>query len=170
VRREARHAPSAKPTAPPTETFRFATGTTSVGSPRRRRSRRCACGVQPHRAHCLDERPRRHSATVRRLFAMTLVSEPNVCAALTGTLIKCLDADHICWGRTHCGPGRGNGRSRACAGSKSPKTCRQNMGMRHLGQPTVRLRPPFSAATMPGSTTSSPSTRCSKSPTIDSRQ
>jgi AraC family transcriptional regulator, regulatory protein of adaptative response / methylated-DNA-[protein]-cysteine methyltransferase len=32
VRREARHAPSAKPTAPPTETFRFATGTTSVGS------------------------------------------------------------------------------------------------------------------------------------------
>jgi predicted TIM-barrel fold metal-dependent hydrolase len=35
---------------------------------------------------------------VGQLFAMTLVSEPNVCAALMGTLIKGLGADHICWG------------------------------------------------------------------------
>ena len=35
---------------------------------------------------------------VGQLFAMTLVSEPNVCAALMGTLIKSLGADHICWG------------------------------------------------------------------------
>jgi uncharacterized protein len=35
---------------------------------------------------------------VGQLFAMTLVSEPNVFAALMGTLIKGLGADHICWG------------------------------------------------------------------------
>jgi uncharacterized protein len=35
---------------------------------------------------------------VGQLFAMTLVSEPNVCAALMGTLIKGLGVDHVCWG------------------------------------------------------------------------
>src|SRR6516164_3821002 len=35
---------------------------------------------------------------VGQLFATTLVAEPNVCAALMGTLIKGLGADHICWG------------------------------------------------------------------------
>jgi hypothetical protein len=32
------------------------------------------------------------------LFATTLVSEPNVCAALMGTLVRGLGADHVCWG------------------------------------------------------------------------
>jgi hypothetical protein len=35
---------------------------------------------------------------VGQLFATTLVSEPNVCAALMGTLIKGLGANHVCWG------------------------------------------------------------------------
>jgi predicted TIM-barrel fold metal-dependent hydrolase len=35
---------------------------------------------------------------VGQLFATTLVAEPNVCAALMGTLVKGLGADHICWG------------------------------------------------------------------------
>jgi uncharacterized protein len=35
---------------------------------------------------------------VGQLFATTLVSEPNVCAALMGTLIKGLGGDHVCWG------------------------------------------------------------------------
>jgi predicted TIM-barrel fold metal-dependent hydrolase len=35
---------------------------------------------------------------VGQLFATTLVSEPNVCAALMGTLIKGLGVDHVCWG------------------------------------------------------------------------
>jgi uncharacterized protein len=35
---------------------------------------------------------------VGQLFATTLVAEPNVCAALVGTLIKGLGADHVCWG------------------------------------------------------------------------
>ena len=35
---------------------------------------------------------------VGQLFATTLVAEPNVCAALMGTLIKGLGVDHVCWG------------------------------------------------------------------------
>jgi predicted TIM-barrel fold metal-dependent hydrolase len=35
---------------------------------------------------------------VGQLFATTLVSEPNVCAALMGTLVKGLGADHVNWG------------------------------------------------------------------------
>ena len=35
---------------------------------------------------------------VGQLFATTLVAEPNVCAALMGTLIKGLGVEHVCWG------------------------------------------------------------------------
>jgi hypothetical protein len=35
---------------------------------------------------------------VGRLFATTLVAEPNVCAALMGILIKGLGVDRVCWG------------------------------------------------------------------------
>jgi hypothetical protein len=35
---------------------------------------------------------------VGQLFATTLVAQPRVCAALMGTLIKGLGADHVCWG------------------------------------------------------------------------
>ena len=37
-------------------------------------------------------------ADVGQLFATTLVAEPNVCAALMGTLIKGMGVDHVCWG------------------------------------------------------------------------
>ncbi len=42
---------------------------------------------------------------VGQLFATTLVAEPNVCAALMGTLIKGLGADHVCLGH-RCGVDR----------------------------------------------------------------
>src|SRR5580700_4357066 len=35
---------------------------------------------------------------VGQLFATTLIAQPRVCAALMGTLIKGLGADHVCWG------------------------------------------------------------------------
>lgn len=35
---------------------------------------------------------------VGQLFAVTLISQPRVCAALMGILIKGLGADHVCWG------------------------------------------------------------------------
>jgi len=35
---------------------------------------------------------------VGQLFAQTLVAEPNVCAALMGTLVRGLGVDRVCWG------------------------------------------------------------------------
>jgi uncharacterized protein len=32
------------------------------------------------------------------LFAVTLIAQPKVCAALMGILVKGLGADHVCWG------------------------------------------------------------------------
>jgi predicted TIM-barrel fold metal-dependent hydrolase len=75
--------------------------------PCRRQSATGAGGVRAHRADFLDQRSCRHPAQygvsnvygdVGQLFATTLVAEPNVCAALMGTLIKGLGADHVCWG------------------------------------------------------------------------
>ena len=37
-------------------------------------------------------------ADVGQLFAMTLIAEPRVTAALMGTMIKKMGADHVCWG------------------------------------------------------------------------
>jgi uncharacterized protein len=60
-----------------------------------------ALRVRAHRPYLLDQRSRRVSnvyGDVGQLFATTLVAVPNVCAALMGTLVKGLGADHICWG------------------------------------------------------------------------
>ncbi len=37
-------------------------------------------------------------ADLGQIFAQTLISEPRVCAAIVGILIKGLGADHVCWG------------------------------------------------------------------------
>jgi predicted TIM-barrel fold metal-dependent hydrolase len=37
-------------------------------------------------------------ADVGQLFAMTLIAEPRVTAALMGTMVKKMGADHVCWG------------------------------------------------------------------------
>src|SRR6202790_552564 len=44
-----------------------------------------------------------------------------------------------------CGPARRNGRSKVCAGSKSPRTCRRNTASSRWVRPTARSRPAFSA-------------------------
>ena len=51
----------------------------------------------------LADIPRQHDvsnvyADVGQLFAMTLVSQPRVCAALMGMLVKGMGVDHVCWG------------------------------------------------------------------------
>ena len=65
-------------------------------------------GIRTHRADFLDQSdladiPAQYGVSnvygdVGQLFATTLVAEPNVCAALMGTLIKGLGVDHVCWG------------------------------------------------------------------------
>lgn len=37
-------------------------------------------------------------ADLGQIFAQTLISQPHVCAAIMGTLVKGLGADHVCWG------------------------------------------------------------------------
>lgn len=51
----------------------------------------------------LAEIPEKHGVTnvygdLGQIFAQTLVAQPRVCAAIMGTLIKGLGADHVCWG------------------------------------------------------------------------
>jgi predicted TIM-barrel fold metal-dependent hydrolase len=51
----------------------------------------------------LAEIPGRHGVTnvygdLGQIFAQTLVAQPRVCAAIMGTLVKGLGADHVCWG------------------------------------------------------------------------
>jgi predicted TIM-barrel fold metal-dependent hydrolase len=75
---------------------------------------------------------------VGQLFATTLVAEPNVCAALMGTLIKGSAPITSAGAPMRCGPARRNGRSKACAGSKSRKPCRRNSATRRSAPPTAR--------------------------------
>jgi predicted TIM-barrel fold metal-dependent hydrolase len=51
----------------------------------------------------LAEIPEKHGVTnvygdLGQIFAQTLVAQPRVCAAIMGTLVKGLGADHVCWG------------------------------------------------------------------------
>lgn len=51
----------------------------------------------------LAEIPERHGVNnvygdLGQVFAQTMVAEPRICAALMGTLVRGLGADHVCWG------------------------------------------------------------------------
>ena len=51
----------------------------------------------------LAEIPERHGVSnvygdLGQVFAQTLIAQPRMCAAIMGTLIKGLGADHVCWG------------------------------------------------------------------------
>ena len=51
----------------------------------------------------LADIPGQHGVTnvygdLGQIFAQTLISQPRVCAAIMGTLVKGLGADHVCWG------------------------------------------------------------------------
>lgn len=51
----------------------------------------------------LAEIPAAHGVTnvygdLGQIFAQTLVAQPRMCAAIMGTLVKGLGADHVCWG------------------------------------------------------------------------
>lgn len=51
----------------------------------------------------LAEIPEKHGVTnvygdLGQIFAQTLIAQPRICAAIMGTLVKGLGADHVCWG------------------------------------------------------------------------
>jgi predicted TIM-barrel fold metal-dependent hydrolase len=68
-------------------------------------------------------------------FAATCISSPFYCAAMLGTLIKGLGADHVIWGQIRSGMDLPSGRSKRCGGSRSLRECR-----RSLGSPLSALR------------------------------
>ena len=70
-----------------------------------------------------------------------------------------------CGAPTRCGPARRNGRSRRCAGSKSPRTCRRNTASSRSAPPTARSRPRSSAAPTPSSTTTTSASAATSGPT-----
>jgi uncharacterized protein len=79
-------------------------------------------------------------ADVGQLFAMTLIAEPRVTAALMGTMIKKMGLTESAGARMRYGPVRRNGRSKDCAGSRSPKTCRSNTASPPSARPMGRSK------------------------------
>ena len=70
---------------------------------------------------------------VGQLFATTLVSEPNVCAALMAIWSRASAPTTSAGEPMRSGPALRNGRSKACAGSKSPRRCCKKHGFPALG-------------------------------------
>jgi len=70
---------------------------------------------------------------VGQLFATTLVAEPNVCAALMGTLIKGLGADHVCWGTDSLWTGAPQWQIEGLRRLEIPEDMRRKFGFAELG-------------------------------------
>ncbi len=101
---------------------------------------------------------------VGQLFATTLVAEPNVCAALMGTLIKGLGADHVCWGTDALWTGSPQWQIEGLRRLEIPEEMQKKHGFAALGAADgpVKSRD-LRCSTMPSSTTSSRGGRCSTS-------
>src|SRR5262249_62318973 len=68
-----------------------------------------------------------------QLFATTLVAEPNVCAALMGTLIRGLGADHVCWGTDALWTGAPQWQIEGLRRLEIPETMQKKHGFAALG-------------------------------------
>ncbi len=72
---------------------------------------------------------------VGQLFATTLVSQPRVCAALVGTLIKGLGADHVCWGTDALWTGAPQWQIEGLRRLEIPEDMQKKFGYAPLGGP-----------------------------------
>jgi uncharacterized protein len=73
---------------------------------------------------------------VGQLFATTLVAEPNVCAALMGTLIKGLGVDHVCWGTDALWTGAPQWQIEGLRRLEIPEVMQKQFGFAPLGPAT----------------------------------
>jgi predicted TIM-barrel fold metal-dependent hydrolase len=73
---------------------------------------------------------------VGQLFAQTLVAEPNVCAALMGTLIRGLGADHVCWGTDAVWTGSPQWQIEGLRRLEIPEAMQKKHGFKPLGDAT----------------------------------
>ena len=114
-------------------------------SPRRRRSGGGARRVRADGPHLVDLGPRRHSGRIRREQRLRR-RRPAVRhhAGRAAARLRRPDGhadqgprrrSRLLGHATRCGPARRNGRSRACAGSRSPRTCRRSTASRRSAAP-----------------------------------
>jgi predicted TIM-barrel fold metal-dependent hydrolase len=73
---------------------------------------------------------------VGQLFATTLVAEPNLCAALMGTLIRGLGADHVCWGTDALWTGAPQWQIEGLRRLEIPEDMQKKHGFKPLGPAT----------------------------------
>jgi len=73
---------------------------------------------------------------VGQLFATTLVAEPNVCAALMGTLIRGLGVDHVCWGTDAVWTGSPQWQIEGLRRLEIPEAMQKQHGFKPLGEAT----------------------------------
>jgi uncharacterized protein len=68
-------------------------------------------------------------------FAMTMIAQPRLCAAIMGTLIKGLGADHICWGTDAVWTGSPQWQIEGLRRLEIPEDMRNHYGFTPLGPP-----------------------------------
>lgn len=86
----------------------------------------------------LAEIPEKHGVTnvygdLGQVFAQTMVAEPRVCAALLGTLIRGLGADHVCWGSDAVWTGSPQWQIEGLRRLEIPEDMRRRHGFAELG-------------------------------------
>ena len=77
---------------------------------------------------------------VGQLFATTLVAEPNVCAALMGTLIKGLGVDHVCWGTDALWTGAPQWQIEGLRRLEIPEAMQKKFGFARSALPTAPVK------------------------------
>jgi hypothetical protein len=77
---------------------------------------------------------------VGQLFAQSVVAEPRLGAALMGTLVKGLGADHVCWGTDAIWTGSPQWQIEALRRLEIPEDMQKRYGFAALGGPTYRVK------------------------------
>lgn len=88
----------------------------------------------------LAEIPEKHGVTnvygdLGQIFAQTMIAEPRVCAALMGTLVKGLGADHVCWGSDAVWTGSPQWQIEGLRRLEIPEDMQKTHGFAPLGPP-----------------------------------
>ena len=105
-------------------------------------SMRGLCAVREDRPHRMDDRPRRDPgkygvsnvyADLGQIFAQTTVTEPRLCAALMGQLVKGMGADHVVWGTDAVWTGAPQWQIEGLRRLEIPEDMRKKFGFAELG-------------------------------------
>ena len=86
----------------------------------------------------LADIPAKHGVTnvyadLGQVFAQTMIAEPRVCAAIVGTLVKGLGADHVCWGTDAVWTGSPQWQIEGLRRLEIPEDMRRKYGFAELG-------------------------------------